>query len=185
MGKRTSVGLVFKALEDSDIVEMHKRQNTDCTEELSELFDNKPMWSPLTLGQIKDKLAEEQKKTHTTVFSIYAGEKFVGIGEWSASWDTWAPYAWVIMWPEHRRKGYGTQAARMLLDKSFLHNPGHVTRAAAADWNMAAKEFLKFLGFKDAGRMRRVGMIDGQYFDILYFDILKSEYLGTKKGVRQ
>jgi hypothetical protein len=28
-------------------------------------------------------------------------------------------------------------------------------------------------------------MIDGQYFDILYFDILKSEYLGTKKGVRQ
>ena len=185
MGKKTSPNLIFKALEDSDIEEIHKHQNTDCTEELSELFDNKPIWSPLTLSQIKEKLAEEQKKPHTTVFSIYAGEKCLGLGEWSANWDTWSPYAWVILWPEHRRKGYGTQAARTLLDKSFLHNPGHVASASAAEWNTPAKSFIKSLGFNETGRMRRIGMIDGHYFDILCFDLLKSEYLGPKKGVRK
>jgi len=185
MNNKTSSKLLFRSLEESDIAEMHKHQNTDCTEELAEIMDNKPTWSPMTLGQVKERLAEEQKKSHTTVFSIYAGEKFIGVGEWSASWDTWTPYAWFIIWPEHRRRGHGTQVARALLDKSFLQNPGHVASAVAADWNAPAKSFLKGMGFRDIGRMRRVGMIDGNYYDILFYDLLKSEYLGTNKEVSQ
>jgi RimJ/RimL family protein N-acetyltransferase len=185
MNNKTSSKLLFRSLEEADIAEIHRRQNTDCTEELSEIIDNKPTWSPQTLGQIKDKLVEEQKKPHTAVFSIYAEDKFIGVVEWSGNWDTWAPYAWFIIWPEHRRKGYGTQAAKMLLDNSFLNNPGHVASTIAADWNAPAKSFLKSVGFSEIGRMRRVGLIDGHYFDILFYDILKSEYLDIGKGARQ
>jgi RimJ/RimL family protein N-acetyltransferase len=169
-------------LEDADIAELHRRQNTDCTEELSELLDNKPVWTPLTLGQVKEKIAEEQKKPCTAVFAICHGEEFIGIVEWSGSWDTWAPYAWFMIWPEHRRLGYGTQASKMLLDRSFLQNPGHVVSTVATDWNMPAIQFLKSIGFKDSGRMRRAGLREGRYFDIIFFDQLKSEHLG--KGVR-
>ena len=154
MDNKTPSKQSFRSLEEADIAEIHRRQNTDCTEELSEILDNKPTWSPQTLGQIKDKLAEEQKKPHTAVFSIYAGEKFIGIVEWSGNWDTWAPYAWFIIWPEHRRKGYGTQAAKMLLDNSFLNNPGHVASTIAADWNAPAKSFLKFIKRYKNGRTK-------------------------------
>jgi RimJ/RimL family protein N-acetyltransferase len=185
MNNKTSSKILFKSLEEADIAEIHRHQNTDCTEELSEILDNKPTWSPQTLGQIKDKLVEEQKKPHTAVFSMYADDKFIGIVEWSGSWDTWSPYAWFIIWPEHRRKGYGTQAAKMLLDRSFLNNPGHVASTVTSEWNTPAISFLQSMGFKDIGRMRRVGLKDGQYFDVLFFDILKSEYIENKKGVSQ
>jgi len=185
MVKKTSSKLSFRSLEEQDIIEIHKRQNNECTRELAEVFDNRPRWSLLSLAQIKESLAEEQKKQHTTLFSIYAGEEFVGVGEWSGRWDTWAPYSWFIIWPEHRQRGHGTEVARTLLDRCFLENPGHVVTSAANEWNKAATSFLRSFGFKEIGKMRQVGMEKGKYFDLLFFDLLKSEYLGKDKGVRK
>ena len=184
MVKKSMPKLQFRSLEEPDIVEIHKRQNSDCARELAELMDNRPRWSALTLAQVKEGLAEEQKKHHTTLFSIYSGDIPVGVGEWSARWDTWSPYAWFIIWPEHRRKGLGTEIAQLLLHRSFLENPGHVATSAAGEWNKPAISFLKTLGFKEIGKMRRVGMDSGNYFDLMFFDLLKSEYLNAK-GVRK
>ena len=86
-----------------------------------------------------------------------------------------------MIWPEHRRKGYGTKAAKKLLDRSFLDNPAHALDTGAPEWNSAAILFLKHLGFKDAGRMRLSGMKDGKYYDDIIFDILKSEYSGVSQ----
>ncbi|MDD4308718.1 MAG: GNAT family protein [Thermoplasmata archaeon] len=176
---------VFKSLEDSDESEVHRRQNGECCSELFELFDNKPAWSPLTLAQIREKIGEKQKKQNSAIFSIYSGDDFIGLGEWSSSWDTWSPHSWFIIWPEHRRRGYGTEVAKMLLDRTFLENPGHEATAAVPEEDRGAAAFLGRIGFRPIGRMRRVDVSQGQYRDLLFFDILKSEYLQVSKGGRR
>jgi RimJ/RimL family protein N-acetyltransferase len=185
MVKRPRSKIAFKSVEDADLTEIHRRQNGDSCQELFEMLDNKPCWSPLTLAQVKEKIGEKQKKPHTAVFSIYSGDEFIGLGEWSASWDTWSPHSWFMIWPEYRRMGHGTEVAKMLLDKTFLENPGHEATAGIPDWNRHAASFLDSLGFRPIGRMRRVDMIEGQYHDILFFDLLKSEYLAGGKAVRR
>ncbi|MDO9538269.1 MAG: hypothetical protein Q7J68_08120, partial [Thermoplasmata archaeon] len=96
----------FRSLEEANLIEVHRRQ-IECLPDIAEMFDNKPSWTQLTLAQMKEKIVEKQKKPHTALFSIYSGEEFIGIGEWSTSWDTWSPHAWFIIWPEQRRKGLG------------------------------------------------------------------------------
>ena len=167
----------FKSIEEPELVEIHKRQNGDCNHELSDLFDNEPAWAPMALEQVKETISKNQKKDRTSMFSIIADDIFVGIGAWSSNWDTWGPWNYVIIWPEHRRKGYGTEAAKMLLARSFNENPAHALDTGTAEWNSPAIAFIKSLGFKEAGRMRISGMKDGKYYDDLIFDILKTEYL--------
>ena len=178
------ISLRIMPLEDKHAEELVRRCAED-PETTSWMFDSQPAWAPLTTAQLRDKIAEELKKPHTAVFALLSGEDFVGIGEWSASWDTWSPYAWFIIWPEHRRKGLGREAARMLLEKTFLENPGHSISTATADWNEPALRFLRSMGFRDIGRMRRTHMKGGEYRDTLFFDILRSEYMTKGKGVRR
>jgi RimJ/RimL family protein N-acetyltransferase len=165
-------------MEDEVIIEIAKHQSgTD----IADMFDCKPNWAPLTTAQLKEKVADEVKKPQTAVFAIWSNKELVGIGEWSASWDTWSPYAWFVVLPEHRRKGLGTAIGRMLLGKCFLEHPGHELAVGVSDSNAGAVALLKKLGFTDIGRMRRVGMEAGKYHDVRFFDILKSEYLAGVK----
>lgn len=174
----------LRPIGDAEIEQSAMRQ-ADCVPEFTDLLDARPSWAPLSVAQIRERLAEEAKKPHTAVFAIYRGGEFVGIGEWSANWDSWAPYAGFIIWPEHRRKGIGAQVARMLLDKCFLENPGHEVVAGAPEWNEPAVRFLRSLGFKEAGRMRATHYRGGRPCDTLFFDILRSEYLGKGRGARR
>ena len=170
--------IVLRPLEDAELAEIARRQSgTD----IADMFDCKPNWAPLSLAQLKEKVADELKKPLTAVFAIFSGEELVGIGEWSASWDTWAMYAWFVVLPEHRRRGLGTAIGKMLLDKCFQEHPGHELAAGISDSNTAAAALLKKLGFREIGRMRRVGMECGKYHDVLFFDILRSEYLAGVK----
>ncbi len=178
MGSDAIPHITFKPMEEDAIIEIAKRQSGS---DLADMFDSIPNWAPLTTAQLKEKIADELKKPRTAVFAIHSGEELVGIGEWSASWDTWSPYSWFIVLPEHRRKGFGTAIASILLDKCFLEHPGHELAVGISDSNAEAAGLLNKLGFKEIGRMRRVGVEGGKYRDILFFDILKSEYLA---GVR-
>jgi len=180
MPTKTTQAPSFRPIGEPEIVEIARLQ-PDCARELSEFTGNTPGWSPLGADQIREKVAEKQKKAHTAVFSIYHGKEFVGIGEWSSNWDTWSPYAWFMIWPDYRRKGIGRTVAGMLLDRCFLENPGHEVVAGMWEKNIAAVKFIKGLGFTDIGRMRRTEMFDGDYADTLFFDILRSEYLGKRK----
>ena len=171
----------FKSIEEPELVEIYKRQNKKCNYELSEVLDNEPAWAPMTLEQVKEAISKNQKKDRTSIFSIWADNIFVGIGAWSSNWDTWGPWNHVLIWPEHRRKGYGTATAKILLARSFSDSPAHAIDTGTAEWNTAAMAFIKHLGFKDAGRMRLSGMKDGKYYDDIIFDILKSEYSGVSQ----
>ena len=48
------------------------------------------------------------------------------------------------------------------------------------DYNTAAIACYRKCGFKLIGRRREAKTIDNQYFDVLYMDILASEYLAAE-----
>jgi RimJ/RimL family protein N-acetyltransferase len=168
----------FRSIEEDEIKAIHKHQNTDCIFELSGELDLDLPWAPATLDQIKAKLEELQKKERTAISAIYSNEdEFVGIAVLSAEWDTWNPHMGVTIWPEHRRKCFGTEVAKLLLEIAFDTSVAHVVNCGMPDFNKEGLAFAESLGFKNQGAERRAGVMDGKFFDYVLLDMLRDEYL--------
>jgi RimJ/RimL family protein N-acetyltransferase len=77
---------------------------------------------------------------------------------------------------EHRGKGYGAEAIRLILRYGFetqnLHN---IMLSVQAD-NAAAIACYKKVGFREAGRRREWMFKAGKYVDMVFMDILESEF---------
>jgi len=77
---------------------------------------------------------------------------------------------------EHRGKGYGTEAVRLILNYGFKTlNLNNIMLSVHED-NHAAKTCYKKIGFKEAGRRREWVFKDGKYIDKIYMDILAREF---------
>jgi RimJ/RimL family protein N-acetyltransferase len=78
---------------------------------------------------------------------------------------------------EHRSKGYGTEAIRLILDYGFktmnLHN---IMLSVFAD-NTAAITCYKKVGFRESRRRREYVFKDGKYIDKIFIDILENEFV--------
>jgi RimJ/RimL family protein N-acetyltransferase len=64
----------------------------------------------------------------------------------------------------------------MMLRFAFENTPAHVTSCWIADWNKGALHFVTGHGFQQAGRMRRAGIHQGKYYDVIVADLLRSEW---------
>ena len=77
---------------------------------------------------------------------------------------------------EHRNKGYGAEAIRLLLEYGFktlnLHN---IMLTVRADMDAAIACYKK-VGFQEVGRLPECVFIGGQYVDKLYMCILEREF---------
>lgn len=77
----------------------------------------------------------------------------------------------------HRSKGYGAEAARLVLDYGFKTlNLNNIMLSVHAD-NHAAISCYKKVGFREAGRRREWVFKDGKYIDKIYMDILAREFM--------
>jgi len=171
----------LRSVEDVELATIHKHHKREFRLELSEFLNLDLLWAPLGQAQIKAKIDEKQKEERSTLFSIWSkNNEFVGLGYFTAGWDPWCPFIDVIVWPEFRRKGYGTETVRLLLEAAFENSIAHVIECSAPDWNPAGLAFAEHLGFKRAGSSRRSGIIDGKFFDRLFFDMLRDEYLAGR-----
>ena len=79
---------------------------------------------------------------------------------------------------EHRSKGYGAEAIRLLLEYGFktlnLHN---IMLTVHAD-NYACIACYKKVGFREVGRLPEWVFKDGQYIDKIYMGIQAREFVG-------
>ncbi|MBI5000131.1 MAG: GNAT family N-acetyltransferase [Euryarchaeota archaeon] len=167
----------LRSVEEPMLDEIRRRQNEDCRLEISDMLDFHTPWAPMSLAQVKAKIEEMGKEPRNIVSALMSKDgKFVGLGSYSASWDTWSPGAGFVIWPEFRGKGYGKETARLLMRECFKRSHAHTMSCYANDWDKASISFIESLGFKKAGAMRRVGVRDGKFFDGLMFDMLRSEY---------
>jgi len=78
---------------------------------------------------------------------------------------------------EHRGKGYGAEAIRLILDYSFrtlnLHN---IMLEVHGDNPQGVACYHK-VGFKEFGRRHEAWFKDGRYVDLIYMEILDREFI--------
>lgn len=87
------------------------------------------------------------------------GTLFVGIGEVSV-----------------RRKGYGTEATRLICEYGFFFRNLHSIKLEVHDYNASAKRIYQRLGFKIVGRLRGVNLLNDRRYDEIIMDLLRSEF---------
>jgi len=77
---------------------------------------------------------------------------------------------------ENRRKGYGTQALRLILEYAFKNQGFERITANTMEINIPAQKVLEKLGFILEGRERKAAYFRGQKFDNLNYSLLADEY---------
>ena len=93
-------------------------------------------------------------KDHNATFGIIIGEK-----------DYWS-------------KGYGVEAARLLINYGFQQLNLHRISSSAIAYNDRSIKLHKKLGFREEGRLRQAMFKNGQYHDRVEFGILREEWKG-------
>jgi RimJ/RimL family protein N-acetyltransferase len=79
---------------------------------------------------------------------------------------------------QHRSRGYGAEAIRLILDYGFKTlNLNNIMLSVHAD-NYTAIACYKKAGFRESGRRREWVFKDGKYVDKIYMDILAREFEG-------
>ena len=77
---------------------------------------------------------------------------------------------------DYWNQGYGEDASRLILDFAFNILNIHNLMLLVFDFNIRAINCYKKIGFKEIGRRREAYRIAGKVFDVVYMDILSSEF---------
>ena len=78
--------------------------------------------------------------------------------------------------PKHQRKGYGTEALKLILDYGFSFLNLRNISLNVFEYNEPAYNLYKKIGFKEVGRLRKAVEIMGKTYDIIIMDMLKEEF---------
>lgn len=80
-----------------------------------------------------------------------------------------------------RRKGFGTEASRLICEYGFFRNL-HSIKVEVHEYNGAARRVYKRLGFKTVGRLRGANLLNNRRYDEIIMDLLRSEFELTAKN---
>ena len=81
---------------------------------------------------------------------------------------------------ENRRKGYGQEVLRLLLDFAFGTLNLHNVMLRVFSFNERAIHTYRKVGFREFGRRRECYYAKGRFWDEIHMDILKEEYLANR-----
>ncbi len=77
-----------------------------------------------------------------------------------------------------RRKGYGTEGTRLILDYAFTALGLHNVSLTVADFNPAAIRAYEKAGFREFGRRRECWLMGGNLHDEVHMQCLSTEFTG-------
>ena len=138
-------------------------------------FDDELPLSMDTIDKIIEKwMSKEEGLCYAVIH--WESQNIIGHAQTDWDWDPHMPDIIVVIYPEAQRKGYGSQAASLLLDYLVDFTIGHNISTWVEEWNIAGLEFAKKLGFTRVGTMRRDEFRGGQFIDAALFDILRPEW---------
>ena len=80
-----------------------------------------------------------------------------------------------------RGKGYGTEAAQLMLNYAFGHLNFHRVAIGVVGFNTQALRFYERLGFQREGIQRDGYYYDHQYHDFVMMSLLENEFLEKRK----
>jgi len=140
----------------------------------------RPMSAALLKKQYEklEKQIEEEKNLYYFTIRAKADDRL--IGKALIQWIEWTNgNAWIqlgIGSAEDRRKGYGSQALRMLIRFAFAELNLFRVSARVPEYNTAAIALFKKLGFVEEVRRRQALDRDGRRWDLIVFGLLNSDW---------
>jgi diamine N-acetyltransferase len=81
-----------------------------------------------------------------------------------------------------RGKGYGTEAATLMLDFAFTALGLHSVMLTAYEYNLAGLRAYEKAGFRMCGRRRQSHWMGGRWWDEIYMDCLATEFRSPVLG---
>ena len=78
--------------------------------------------------------------------------------------------------PKYQRKGYGTEALKLILDYGFSFLNLRNISLSVFEYNVPAYNLYKKVGFKEVGRLWKALEIMGKTYDVIILDMLKEEF---------
>lgn len=82
---------------------------------------------------------------------------------------------------DHRGKGYGTRAVRILLRYAFYERRLNKFNDSVLEGNEASATMMRKLGCIQEGVRRQVIYTDGKYHDLILFGLTKDEFIENEK----
>ena len=153
------------------------------------LYDVAPA-RPMSAAMLKkqyeklEKQIEEEKNLYYFTIRAKADDRL--IGKAVIQWIEWTNgNAWIqlgIGSAEDRRKGYGSQALRMLIRFAFAELNLFRVSARLPEYNEAVIALLKKAGFTEEVRRRQAVERDGRRWDLIVFGLLKDEWVNQAQA---
>jgi RimJ/RimL family protein N-acetyltransferase len=113
-----------------------------------------------------------------SVLMIELDDAAVGFVSWGKVRTGQVSYLYefgITVWPEHRGKGHGAVAQRLLARYLFAHTTVHRIWAGTAVENVAEQRALENAGFTREGVTRAMGWRDGAWRDGVVYSMLRTD----------
>ena len=151
--------------------------------EFQRMFQRDPVLpqSPAQLKKRYEKIEKDAEEQHSSFYytiRMKGDDRLVGFAE--LHWVDWANGgAWLSLGigdPGDRRKGYGEQALRLLINFAFNELNLYRLSVAFPEYNTAAMALFCKLGFVEEVRQREAINRYGRRWDNLHLGLLREEW---------
>ncbi|MEV0379225.1 GNAT family protein [Nonomuraea sp. NPDC050643] len=112
------------------------------------------------------------------ILIIADGDDEVGFVQWGRQVANRASFYWsmgLIVAPEHRGRGHGTRAQRLIAHYLFDHSLANRIEASTEITNVAEQRALEKAGFTREGVLRGGGFRAGQWHDGVLYSMIRSD----------
>jgi len=178
-GKRIDLVCLTKA----DAAALHR---WNCDMELVHLWGNQPF--PVDFKAIEEQIESQHKQRNSLMLGLQLkrGGELIGVGGLSHIEWPWqrAEMTLAIGEDRYRGRGYGREAAMLILDHAFTKLNLHSVMLRVISYNEPAIKCYEACGFKHAGTRREARMDGVRFHDVVFMDILSREFAKRKSPTR-
>lgn len=106
-------------------------------------------------------------------------DRVLGLVSWHRSRTGQTSYCWnmgLVLMPEARGHGYGTEAQRLLVEYLFAHTQLNRIEATTEVDNRAEQRSLEKAGFTREGILRGYAFRDGQWRDNVLYSMVRADW---------
>jgi len=126
---------------------------------------------------------EENQKNSLKFLNVYEENEIIkGFLQIQKKSFESAVYEWGFYISPEATRGTGTKMAKLALDKIFIEFQGNKVLGEVFSFNLPSLNLHKKLGFYQEGLLRQQHFLNGDYYDIYCFGLLKSEWLEMLKN---
>ena len=138
-------------------------------DELKEMFQNISI-----LSNMSEKSIRPVDVPSEITFRIEKEDELIGeIRIKNIKWYNRKAELSLMIAPIHQGKGYGTDALEKIIEYAFNTMNFYRLEAEVIDFNEPSKKLVEKCGFVFEGRLREAKYVNGKYYDILRYGLLK------------